>query len=31
MSKEWKEIYKLWENIKEEWYTEVERAIEKKE
>jgi hypothetical protein len=31
MSKEWKEIYKPQENIKEEWYTEVERAIKEKE
>jgi len=31
MSYEWKEIYKPQENIKEEWYTEVEREIEEKE
>jgi len=31
MSKEWKEIYRPQENIKEEWYTEVERKIEEKE
>src|ERR1043165_8599717 len=31
MSEEWKEIYKPRENIKEEWYIEVEKEIKDKE
>ena len=31
MSNRWKEVYRPWKDIKEEWYIEVEEKIKEKE